>query len=107
MNLNSGPKINLSIKFELDQVIILKITQVFRFFNAKNDVHTVNKRLLWQHLIRMVIDIICKTIVKGVKLKSESFFSISHGVLELWRKNLRGAPPPPGMDRVNQVKKQA
>ena len=43
--------------------------------------------------------------VKGVKLKSESFFLISPGVLELWRKNLRGAdspppPPPPGMDRV-------
>ena len=59
--------------------------------------HTVNKRLLWQHLIRMVIDKICKMTVKGVKSKSESFFSISHGVLELWRKNLRGAdfaPPP-------------
>ena len=28
--------------------------------------------------------------IKGVKLKSESFFSISPGVLELWRKNLRG-----------------
>ena len=33
--------------------------------------------------------------VKGLKLKSESFFSISHGVLELWRKNLRGADSPP------------
>ena len=36
--------------------------------------------------------------IKGVKLKSESFFSISPGVLELWRKNLRGGgfrPPPP------------
>ena len=35
--------------------------------------------------------------VKDVKLKSESFFPISHGVLELQRKNLRGAdsaPPP-------------
>ena len=34
--------------------------------------------------------------VKGVKLKSESFFSISPGVLELWMKNLRGGfcPPP-------------
>ena len=38
-----------------------------------------------------------KMSIKGVKLKSESFFSISPGVLELWRKNLRGAdsaPPP-------------
>ena len=45
----------------------------------------------------MVIDKICKMSMKGVKLKSESFFSISPGVLELWRKNLRGAdsaPPP-------------
>ena len=38
----------------------------------------------------MVIDKICKMTVKGVKSKSESFFSISHGVLELWRKTLRG-----------------
>ena len=28
--------------------------------------------------------------IKGVKLKSESFFSISYGVLELWRKNPNG-----------------
>ena len=41
----------------------------------------------------MVIDKICKMTVKSVKLKSESFFSISHGVLELWRKNLMGAHP--------------
>ena len=53
--------------------------------------HTENKRLLWQHLITMVIDNICKMTVKGVKLKSESFFLISPGVLELWRKNLREA----------------
>ena len=43
--------------------------------------------------------------LKYVKLKSESFFSISRGVLELWRKNLLGeadsAPCPSGMDRVN------
>ena len=43
----------------------------------------------------MVIAKICKMSLKGVKLKSESFFSISPGVLELWRKNLRGAVPPP------------
>ena len=42
-----------------------------------------------QHLITMVIDKICKMTVKGVKLKSESSFSISCGVLELWRKNRR------------------
>ena len=42
--------------------------------------------------------------VKGVKLKSESFFSISYGILELRRKTLRGADyPPPGMDRVKNV----
>ena len=59
--------------------------------------HTGNKRLLWQHLTTMVIAKIRKMSIKGVKLKSESFFSISPGVLELWRKNLRGgadAPPP-------------
>ena len=44
----------------------------------------------------MVIDKILKMTVKGVKLKSESFFVISPGVLGLWRKNLRGeriSPP--------------
>ena len=51
----------------------------------------------------MVINKICKITVKGVKLKSESFFSIFHGVLELWRKTLEGGGfrhPPPGLDRV-------
>ena len=38
MNLNSGPKIASCAKFELDQVIILKIIQVSLFFNPKNDV---------------------------------------------------------------------
>ena len=33
--------------------------------------------------------------VKGVKLMSESFFSITCDVLELWKKNLRGGVPPP------------
>ena len=33
--------------------------------------------------------------VKGVKLKSESYFSISPGVLELRRENLRGVDSPP------------
>ena len=32
MNLNSGLKITLSTKFEFDQVIILKIIQVFLLF---------------------------------------------------------------------------
>ena len=50
----------------------------------------------------MVIDKIRKMSIKGVKLKSESFFSIFPGVLELWRKNLRGWIPPPPFypDRV-------
>ena len=39
--------------------------------------------------------------VKGVELKSESSFSTSYGVLEFWRKTLRGwIPPPRGPDRV-------
>ena len=42
--------------------------------------------------------------VKGVQLKSESFFLVSSGVLELWRKTLGGRipPPSPGMYRVNR-----
>ena len=49
----------------------------------------------------MVIDKIRKMSVKDVKLKSESYFSISPGVLEVWRKNLRGDRiRPPGPDRV-------
>ena len=40
------------------------------------------KGLPWKHLITMDIDKICKMAFKGVKLKSESFFSISYGVLE-------------------------
>ena len=51
----------------------------------------------------MVIDKICKMTVKGIKSKSKGFFSISHGVLELWTKNLRGRIPPPGMDRVKEL----
>ena len=64
---------------------------------AKMTWHTVNKRLLWQPLMRMVIDKIPKMAAKGVKPKSESLFSIYRGVLELWSKNLRrgGFPPPP------------
>ena len=65
--------------------------------------HTGNKRLLWQHLTTMVLDKIRKMPVKGVKLKSESYFLLSPGVLELWRKNLRGGGFPHGPDRVNSV----
>ena len=54
----------------------------------------------------MVIDKIRKMSIKGVKLKSESFFSISPGVLELLRKNLRGGGfRPPGPDRVKHRKR--
>ena len=48
-----------------------------------------------EHLTTMVIDKIRKMSVKGVKLKSESYFLLSPGVLELWRKNLRGADSAP------------
>ena len=51
----------------------------------------------------MVIDKIRKMIVRGVKLKLESFFLISPGVFELWRNNLRegaDSAPNPGIDRV-------
>ena len=64
--------------------------------------HAGNKRLLWQHLTKMVVDKIRKTTVKGIKLKSESFFLsfclISPGVLELWRKNLEGGGEGEGED---------
>ena len=65
MNLNSGLQITLFAKFELDQVIILKIIQVSLFFVLENDAHIENKKLPWQHLITMVIDKICKMTVKG------------------------------------------
>ena len=39
-----------------------------------------------EHLIKIVFDKMREITAKGVKLKSESFFSISYGVLELWRK---------------------
>ena len=67
--------------------------------------HTGNKRLLWQHLTTMVFDKTRKMSVKGVKLKSESYFSISPGVLELWRKTLGGGggfpPVQIGLRRCN------
>ena len=43
-----------------------------------------------QNLIKIVFGKICKMTIKGVKLKSESFFSIFYGVLELWRETLSG-----------------
>ena len=76
------------------------------FFQPKNDVHTGDQRLLWQHLTAMVIDKIRKVSVKGVKLKSENYFSISPGVLELWRKILGAADsaPPPVQIGLNHLK---
>ena len=63
--------------------------------------HTGDQRLLWQHLTAMVIDKIRKISVKGVKLKSENYFLISPGVLELWRKILGGGGGQiPSPDRV-------
>ena len=65
----------LSAKFEIDQVIILKIIQVSLLFHPKTGCDTIkSQRLPWQHLITMVIDKICKMTVKSVKLKLESFF---------------------------------
>ena len=60
-------------------------------------------------MITVVIDKICKMTVKGVKLKSESFFLISPGVLELRRKNLRGDGfrPRPRIDRVKLPLREA
>ena len=77
---------------------MLKIIQVFFcFFNEENDVHTVNKRLLWQHLIRMVIGKICK-----IKVRKFLFdISWSFGVMEEKLQGGDSAPPPPcSMDGV-------
>ena len=49
----------------------------------------------------MVIEKICKMSVKGVKLKSESFFLVSPAVFGVMQENLRGgADSAPSMDRV-------
>ena len=65
------------------------------FFQPKNDVTHWKQKLLWHHLTTTVIDKTRKMTVKGVKLKSESFFVISLGVLELWKKNLWGGEDSP------------
>ena len=101
MNLNSGPKNGPMFQiWAWSSNYLENNSSFFVFSNQKMTWHTGNKRLLWQHLITMVIDKIRKMSIKGVKLKSESYFSISPGVLELWTKNLRGRIPPPSPDRV-------
>ena len=103
MNFNSGAKNSPMCQIWAWSSNYLENNPSFFVFSTqKMTWHTGNKRLLWQHLTTMVIDKISKMSVKGVKLKSESFFSISPGVFELWRKNLRGGggSPPPGPDRV-------
>ena len=74
------------------------------FFNPKMTSDIANKRLLWQHLTTIVIEKIHKMSVKGVKLKSESFFFNISWRLKLWRKNLKGADsaPPPAWIGLNK-----
>ena len=101
MNLNSGPKNSPMCQIWAWLSNYLENNSSFFVFSTqKMTWHTGNKSLLWQHLTTMVIDKIRKMSFKGVMLKSESYFSISPGVLELWRKNLRGAESAPGPDRV-------
>ena len=102
MNLNSRPKNSPMYQIWAWSSNYLENNSSFLVFsNQRMTWHTGNKRLLWQHLTTMVIDKIRKVSIKGVKLKSESFFSISSGILELWRKTLGGRiSPPPGPDRV-------
>ena len=99
MNLNSGPKNSPMCQIQAWSSNYLENNSSFFVFSTqKMTWHTRNKRLLWQHLTTMAIDKILNMSIKGVKLTSESFFSISPAVLELWRKNLRGGgfrPPPP------------
>ena len=105
MNLNSGPKNNpLYQIWAWSSNYLENNLSLFVFSMAKMTWHTVSKRLQWQLLMRMVIDKICKMIVKGIKSKSEIFFSISHGVWELWRKTLGGRISPPAWIRLNKRK---
>ena len=97
-NLNSGLQIIHSAKFEFDQVITLKVIQVFVFI-PKVMCHIENKMLLWQHLIEIFFDEICKMTVKCVKLKSESFFQY---LMAFWsyegklaKRRIPPLPPPP------------
>ena len=84
-------KVPLSIKCEPDQVIILKIISSFFVFSSQKIMWYIeNEKLPWQYLITMAIDKICKMTVKGIELKSKSFFLIFYGVLELWRKPRKG-----------------
>ena len=102
MNLNSGPKNSPMCQiWAWSSNYLENNSSFFVFSTQKMTWHTRNKRLLWQHLTTMVIDKMRKMSIKGVKLKSESFFLISPVVLELWRKNLSGGGfRPPGPDRV-------
>ena len=88
INLNSGPKNNpLYQIWALSSNYVENNSSFFCFFNAENDLHTVNKRLLWQHLIRMVIGKICK--IKVRKLLFD--ISWNFGVME---EKLQGGIPP-------------
>ena len=51
-----------------------------------------------------VNDKICKMTLKGIQLKSKGFFSISYGVLEIWRKIERGGGGGAnGLDRIKNL----
>ena len=63
--------------------------QVSLFFRPTNDVTLETKGCYRSVLLQWSLTKIRKMTVKGVKLKSESFFLISPGVFELWRENLR------------------
>ena len=66
---------------------------------------TRNKRFPWLHLRTMSIINVCKTCLKGVKLKWKNVISLSCGVLELLRKNLKGQIKPPSIDRDKKTLK--
>ena len=99
MNLNSGPKNNPPYQIWAWSSNCLKNNSSFFFVfsMAKMMWHTVNKRLLWQPLMRMVIDKICKMTIKSVKSKSESFLQYLMAFWSYGGKTLGGRilPPPP------------
>ena len=69
-------------------------------FYPKNDVTHWKQKVAIATSDYNAFEKIYKMTAKGVTLKSESFFSISYGVLELWRKNLKGGGGIPSPPRV-------
>ena len=96
MNLKSRPKNSPLCQTWTWSNNYLENNSSFFVFHPKNIMwHTENKRLPWQYLITIVIDKICKMTVKGVTLKSESFFQCLMVFWSYGGKTLGGQIPQP------------